>query len=120
MKKNKYTPKNIESFIQGYSRYYADNIFGLAIHIKQQVAYRLYICKDTCLSKAEDGSVGRCEICTCPTIQKAYATASCNLDKFPDIMDKKSWNEFMKENDLTDKITSIQEEIDNIIKSKIK
>jgi hypothetical protein len=63
---------------------------------------------------------GKCEICTCPTIQKAYATESCNKEKFPDIMDKTSWDNFMEENNLSDKIISIQEEIDEIIKSKIK
>ena len=118
--KPKYTPKNIKSFLQGYSRYYYDNIFSLPEHIKQQVAYRLYACKDTCLKRGEDGHVGRCQVCTCPTIQKAYATASCNLEKFPDLMDKSSWIKFMEEKNITDKITSMQEEINEIINSKIK
>lgn len=110
--KPKITPKNIKSFFQGYSRYYFDHIFSLPLHIKQQVAYRIYTCKDTCLSGER-----RCEKCSCPTIQKAYATASCNPEKFPDLMDRTSWIEFMKRNNLTDKISSMQDEIDEIIYS---
>lgn len=110
---NRYTPKNIKSFVQGYAKYYFDNIFGLANHVKQQVAYRLYTCKDTCLVEK-----GTCQICTCPTIQKAYATESCNKDKFPDMMDKTSWDLFMKENNITDRIVSMQEEIDEIIRER--
>jgi hypothetical protein len=115
--KPKITPKNIKNFIQGYSSYYYDNIFGLPTHIKQQVAYRLYECRDTCLKPGEDGTVGRCQVCQCPTIQKAYAPTSCNPEKFTDMLDKRSWELFMQDNNLTDKIVAIQKEIDEIVGS---
>lgn len=106
------TPKNIKSFFQGYSRYYYDNIFGLAPHIKQQVTYRIWTCRDTCLM-----GQGKCEVCGCPTIQKAYATKACNPAKFPDLMDKTSWDEFMKTHGITDEIEYMQEEVDRLIKA---
>lgn len=117
---NRYTPKNVRSFIQGYSRYYYDNIFGLAEHIKQQVIYRLYTCKDSCLKQTEEDKIGRCEECKCPTIQKAYATKSCNLEKFPDLMDRKSWESFMEEKNIKENIISMQEEVNNYIRENVK
>jgi len=102
------TGSKIKSFIQGYSRYYFDNIVGLPEYIKEQVYYRLYTCKDTCLIS------GKCEICSCPTIKKAYANDSCNKNKFPDLMSNGEWKEFRAQKDFPD-LTEIKTEVDKLI-----
>jgi len=108
MKISEITGSKIKSFVQGYSRYYFDNMFGLPEYIKEQVYYRLYKCKDTCLIS------GSCEICNCPTIKKSYATGSCNPAKFPDLMSNGEWSEFKKTNNVPD-LTEIKQQVDQAI-----
>jgi hypothetical protein len=100
---------NIKSFIQGYSRYYFEKIHSLPQHIKEQTAFRIHTCKDTCL---KDGGV--CQKCGCPTIQKSYANKSCNLDLFPDMMSSLEWEKFKLDNDILN-ISDIQAEVDKLI-----
>jgi hypothetical protein len=102
------TGSKIKSFVQGYSRYYFDNMFGLPEYIKEQVYYRLYICRDTCLIS------GKCEKCSCPTIKKAYASKSCNLEKFPDLMSNGEWRLFKEKVEIPD-LTEIKAEVDKLI-----
>lgn len=104
------TVKKIGSFLQGYSRYYFDNIFSLPGYIKEQVYHRLITCKDTCLVS------GECEICKCPTIKKAYANTSCNSSKFPDLMSKQEWEIYAKQNNITTGNDSIEQDLKELIK----
>lgn len=106
------TKEKVKSFLQGYSRYYYDNIFSLQEYIKEQVYHRLSVCKDSCLI------TGKCEKCECPTIQKSYADKSCNSEKFPDLMSKQEWEVYKRENNIPD-YSSMKNEIDSLI-SKLK
>ena len=101
------TSSQVKSFLQGYSRYYYDNVFGLPEYIKEQVYYRLYTCKDTCLA------TGVCEKCNCPTIKKSYADKSCS-DKFPDLMSYGGWTKFKKDNNVPD-LGDLKKEVDSLI-----
>jgi hypothetical protein len=107
MKISDITINKVKSFLQGYSKYYYDNIFGLPEYIKEQVYFRLYTCKDTCLV------TGECEKCTCPTIQKSYATEACS-NKFPDLMSYGDWNKFKKTNEIPD-LGEIKGQVDDVI-----
>jgi len=108
MKISEITLSKVKSFIEGYSKYYYDNIFGMPEYIKEQVYYRLYTCKDTCLVS------GECEKCTCPTIKKSYASKSCNEDKFPDLMSYSEWNTFKIDNNVPD-LNEIKNQVDEIV-----
>jgi hypothetical protein len=90
--------KNIKSFFQGHARAYLDKICLLPLYTKEQVFYRIYICKDTCIP------FHKCEKCTCPAIEKSYATASCNLQKFPNLMPKIEWEEYKLTNNISEEI----------------
>lgn len=107
------TLSNIKSFFQGYARHYLDKITLLPLYTKEQVFYRIYTCRETCVP------FHKCEKCTCPAIEKSYATMSCNLQKFPNLMPKKEWEEFKIINGIDDKVIStIHEEVENIFKRK--
>lgn len=108
MKISDITAAKIKSFIEGYTKYYYDHVFGLPEYIKEQVYYRLYTCRDTCLVS------GECENCTCPTIKKSYATKSCNKNKFPDLMSYGEWEKFKEENNLPD-VSEIKDQVDEVI-----
>lgn len=85
--------KNIQSFIEGNGKYIYDNLIGLPQHQKEQVAYRLSICKDDCVVE------GKCKYCTCPSEKKIFVNESCNNgERFPDIMNKEEWEEFKIKN----------------------
>lgn len=108
MKLSDITIGKVQSFIQGYSRYYYDNIFGMPSWIKEQVFFRLFTCKDSCLI------TGACKKCTCPTIKKAYATASCNEEEFPDLMPAQEWEDYKKANNITG-LNEMREEVEALI-----
>lgn len=96
--------KSIKSYVQGNYRYHTQTIFPLANHLKEQYYYRLYVCKDDCLI------TGTCMNCTCPTIKKAFATDSCNKDRFPEFLSGGEWREYKKEH----KIENIEEIIKEV------
>lgn len=81
--------KNIASFIEGHAMKFYDNLVGLPIHTKDQIAYRLYKCKDDCLVK------GECKYCGCPPEDKAFVKESCNNgERFPDLMNEEEWTKY--------------------------
>lgn len=87
---------NIKSYIEGNGKYFYDNLIGLPQHQKEQIAYRLEMCKNDCVPN------GTCKNCTCPTKKKVFATKSCNNgERFPDIMSKEKWEEFKIKNGIT-------------------
>lgn len=84
--------KNVASFIEGHAKYFYDELVGLPEHQKEQVMYRLSVCKDDCVPNK------KCKYCGCPPEKKAFSTVSCNEgERFPDIMSKDKWEEFKKE-----------------------
>lgn len=84
--------KNINSFIEGNLNKLSDSLSLLAKHKREQVAWRLEICKD-CVE------VGKCKYCNCSTPGKLYVEKSCNDGRrFPDMMDKITWEDYKKVN----------------------
>lgn len=88
----KITANNIKNFIQGNYRRFKDKIMTLEPHIREQVIYRSSFCDD-CLK------AGYCGICGCPVPGRWYATKTCS-DRFPNLMDKITWEEYKKENNI--------------------
>ena len=87
----KITLKNISQYLEGNSRMMLDNVGLVGLHIQEQIAYRMLLCKE-CLTK------GECEICGCSVPGKLYTSESCNPDKFPDLMNEVDWNKFKLNN----------------------
>ena len=94
-KGEKITSKNIKSFVSGTILYQLDRGFDiLPKYKKEQVLYRLQVCKDTCLV------TGECKRCGCSVpermyIDKPYETRKCD---FPDFMDKDNWKKYKMQN----------------------
>lgn len=85
------TSKNVKDYIQGNFRYYLNKIAIMPDYLKEQVDYRLSICEKDCLPE------NKCRNCTCPPIKKAWSDSSCNLERFPDLMDKPTWEKYKEE-----------------------
>lgn len=94
-KKREITLRNILSFLEGNTKYLF-NLFGLYPTYKQeQVLWRLNICKLDCIKN------GECEYCGCPPEKKAFVEESCNHgDRFPDMMDKETWEQYKIDNNI--------------------
>jgi hypothetical protein len=65
-----------------------------ADHIKEQIAYRMLLCKDDC------ALTGQCVICNCDYPGRIYTTKSCNKERFPDLVSNTDWEEFKKTNNI--------------------
>tara|TARA_B100001287_G_scaffold276542_1_gene287804 strand:+ start:626 stop:937 length:312 start_codon:yes stop_codon:yes gene_type:complete len=93
--KPKITLKNIYSFFEGNLRMIGDKFNTLPRYKKEQIMYRVNLCKDSCLP------LGKCPECGCSLPGKWYASKSCNKGKkFPDMMDKEEWVNFKFKNGL--------------------
>lgn len=91
----KVTKNNISSFIEGNWFYYKDKLVGSPRYIVEQVYYRLFLCKDDCVPN------NACIYCTCPPVKKSWVQKSCNGGvRFPDQMDKDTWEEFKITNNI--------------------
>ncbi len=86
------TLNNIYNFIEGNTRLFTKSI--QPEHIKQQIAYRMLLCKDDCAKE------GHCIKCGCDYPGRIYTTESCNTDRFPDFMSRIDWKEFKKEKNI--------------------
>lgn len=84
----KINSKNVKSFLLGNLNYYKNKIIGQPQHLKEQYYYRLYNCKDDCLIS------GRCKVCNCPTLKKAWSPGSCNLERHPNFMAGQEWEDY--------------------------
>jgi hypothetical protein len=88
--------KNILQFAEGNVNMFIDKLNLLPKHKREQVMWRLEICKDDCVIK------GRCKYCGCSVPGKLYVDRSCNSgERFPDMMEELEWEEFKKNNNLT-------------------
>ena len=105
--------KNIKSYIQGNLRYHFKTILPLPDHLKEQYYYRLYKCKDDCLKSSKQ----LCEGCGCPVIKKAFASESCNLERFPNFLSGSKWREYKEQNNINN-IEEIIKEIEKWTESK--
>lgn len=113
MKLEEITLSNIKSFFQGQARAYLDKIDLFPLHKKEQVFYRIYLCRDSCVP------FKYCTECRCPALKKSYATKSCNLEKFPDLMGEKEWTDYKLKKNINEKLlVQIMNEVDKIFKNK--
>lgn len=88
----KITLSNIYNFIEGNTRLFTKEM--QPDHIKQQIAYRMLICKDDCAKN------GKCIKCGCSYPGRVYTSQSCNTDRFPDFMSRIDWEKFKKDNNI--------------------
>jgi hypothetical protein len=86
--------EKIVSYVEGNLKMLADKFQLLDWHKKEQVLYRMNVCKHTCLPK------GKCEVCGCTVPNKMYSMYSCDTKKFPDMMGKEEWEKYKKENNI--------------------
>jgi len=98
MKANKLTRinfRNITSFIEGNFKFYFDKMVGLPKYKKEQIIWRFSLCKNDCIKNDS------CKVCGCPPKKKIYVNKSCNKgQRFPDLMDEKTWNKYKEDNNL--------------------
>jgi hypothetical protein len=91
----KITIKDIYNYIDGNVRSMLSELGLCEKHIKEQIAYRLLKCKDTCLVNK------KCQHCGCNLPERAFSSLSCNNGEiFPDLMNEKDWIEFKKDNNI--------------------
>lgn len=65
-------------------------------HEKEQVLWRMEICKDDCMKD------GYCKYCGCDVPGKLYVNDSCNGgERFPDLMTKSEWEQYKQDNNIT-------------------
>jgi len=89
------TPKKILQFIEGNMKMLGDQINLLPGYQKEQVLYRLELCKDDCVPQ------GNCKYCGCSVPGKLYVRESCNGgERFPDFMDFEEWQKFKEDNNI--------------------
>jgi hypothetical protein len=87
MKFKDITLENISNFIEGYGKWFIDNL--LPRHTKEQILWRASQCPPECYKER------KCHYCGCEYPQKLYVKKSCNLDKkLPSLMNEESWNLF--------------------------
>jgi hypothetical protein len=89
------TPKKILQFIEGNLKMVGDGINMLPGYKKEQVLYRLEICKEDCVP------AGACKYCGCSVPGKLYVNESCNGgERFPNMMDFEEWQKYKEEHDI--------------------
>lgn len=92
--KVEFSLRNVKSFLSAKKRQIYDKFVGLEPHIKEQILYRHSLCKNDCFVPDEDGHTG-CIYCGCDPYGKAFSKKSCNKgERFPDLMDKETWNKY--------------------------
>ena len=90
------TPKKVLQFIEGNLKMLGDQINLLPEWQKEQVLYRLEICKNDCVPN------GACHYCGCAVPGKLYVWQSCNGgERFPDMMEPQAWENFKQVNNIT-------------------
>jgi len=90
-KKPEISLKNILSYTEGNLKFIFDKFGLFPQHKKEQVLWRLYKCKDTCIPD------GACQYCGCKPHRKAFVNKSCNNEEiFPDMLNEQQWEEYKK------------------------
>jgi len=90
----KITIQNIKNFIIGNARYLGSKARLTDMVLIEQVAYRSSKCPD-CLTAGH--CLGSCE---CSVPGRWFVDATCNEDRFPDLMDKETWEQFKIDNNI--------------------
>lgn len=92
--KQKITFKNILHYLEGNSQLVLEELNLQPQHIKEQIAYRRLICKDDCAVADE------CIECGCDFKGKTSIKESCNLKRFPDLMNRIDWEFYKIDNEI--------------------
>lgn len=100
--KQKITIKNIKSFLEGNTQRVLEELNLQPEHIKEQIAYRRLICKDTCEAVGTiDNGPNHCQYCGCDFKGKTSVQESCNKgERFPDLMNKLEWDKYKHQYDI--------------------
>lgn len=84
--------KNIRAYITGNYRfmiYYSKNFYYLMRkHIREQIDWRMIVMRKECFN------TGSCEECGCEVPALQMANKTCDGMCYPEMMDKKTWEEF--------------------------
>ena len=93
--KSKITLSNIQSFFSAYKNLFLTQLGNKPEWFKEQVAYRMELCKNDCMIKRE------CLYCGCKVPEKLFSNKSCNNGKrFPDIMNENEWLKFKEKHEI--------------------
>ena len=98
------TLSNIKSYLEGNGQRVLEELKLQPSHIKEQIAYRRLVCKDTCgkVGTIDDGP-NHCQYCGCDFKGKTSVVKSCNNgERFPDLMSKLEWEEFKINNEISE------------------
>jgi len=91
----KITTKKVLQFLEGNIKMLGDKFNLLRNHEKEQVLWRLELCKNDCVLE------GKCKYCGCSVPGKLYVKKSCNEGvRFPDMMDEWEWQEWKRINNI--------------------
>jgi len=83
------TFRNILQYFEGNTKQILDKFNLLSPHLKEQVSWRLNICKLDCVQN------GKCVYCSCSLPGKAFTVKSCNKgERFPDLMSAEDWDKY--------------------------
>lgn len=97
--KSKHKLKDIKAYVTGTYRNFVYSLRNhlkwemnilMRKHIQQQIYYRTIIWIDKECSK-----IGICKICGCTTPALQMANKSCDKPCYPEMMNKKQWNNFL-------------------------
>jgi hypothetical protein len=91
----KITRQKMQNFIQGNARMIKARVGLESRHLIEQVAYRESKCSD-CVKE------GHClgPDCSCGVPGRWFVDESCNLDRFPDLMEPDDWEAFKLANNI--------------------
>jgi len=94
------TLSNIKSYLEGNGQRVLEELNLQPSHIKEQIAYRRLVCKDTCekVGTIDDGP-NHCQYCGCDFKGKTSVIESCNNgDRFPNLMSRIDWELYKIDN----------------------
>jgi hypothetical protein len=88
--------KDVWAYIQGNIRFtlYYSKYFKWLIptHISEQIGFRIFVMDEVCYIS------GSCQMCGCETPALQMANKACKKPCYPEMMNKKEWKIFKKEN----------------------
>ena len=92
------TLKNIKSYIQGKSRLlvkkYGAEFIQLEEHIQEQIVWREKLALPECIKNKQ------C-YCGCDMPDMLYADKTCERNCYPEMMNKETWENYKKQNNIT-------------------
>jgi hypothetical protein len=91
----KITLTNILSYVEGNGQLALERLNLQPQHIREQIAYRRYLCRNDC------ATTNQCVYCGCDFEGKTSVVKSCNNgERFPNLMSKPRWEKFKENNEI--------------------